>query len=115
MNTVKIFRSTLTFGFALTITAVLGAGALAVSAELSITQRNRAFSAREMTVAPGTVLRIANEDEFPHQISAMGPGVNLQSDLQEAGQVIALFLPTAGTVEVRCGIHPRMRLTVQVR
>ncbi|MXP65809.1 hypothetical protein E0493_20885 [Roseomonas sp. M0104] len=91
------------------------AAAPAREVEPLIVQRDRAFSAREAVVPRGTVLRFSNEDEFPHQINASGPGVEMNSDLQSPGDVLRLPLPQAGTVEVRCGIHPRMRLTVQVR
>jgi len=92
-----------------------GAGALAGDAGPLVAQRDRAFSVNALAVARGTVLRFSNEDEFPHQINASGPGVEMSSDLQPPGDVLRLPLPQAGMVEVRCGIHPRMRLTVQVR
>ena len=80
-----------------------------------VTQRDRAFSTPELTVARGTVLHFTNEDEFPHQINANGPEVDLSSGLQGTGEVVDLLLPAAGVTEVRCGIHPRMRLTVRVQ
>ena len=88
---------------------------LCAAAVATVTQRNRAFSVREIALDRGGTLRFTNEDEFPHQIYARGPGISLDSGLQEPGESFDVMFPTAGTAQVRCGVHPRMLLTVQVR
>ncbi|MDJ0389988.1 PAS-domain containing protein [Roseomonas sp. E05] len=84
---------------------VLATGALAGDAEIPVAQRDRAFSVAELAVPRGTVLRFSNEDEFPQQINARGPEVEMGSDLQAPGEILRLPLPAAGRVEIRCGIH----------
>ena len=37
------------------------------------------------------------------------------SPLQPAGAVLLMPFPTAGTFEVTCGVHPRMRMSVIVK
>jgi plastocyanin len=99
------------------LAAMLCSTALAVSrpdAEMRIAQRNREFSVQEASLAAGGRLLFSNDDDFPHQISARGPGIATSSPLQRPGEVLSILLPEAGIVQVRCGIHPRMRLTVRV-
>lgn len=38
----------------------------------------------------------------------------VDSDLQEQGQDVDVAFPTPGLFEVRCGVHPRMHMTVNV-
>lgn len=82
---------------------------------VTVAQRNRSFPVPEVSVARGTVVRFTNEDDYPHQISVRGPGTAFDSDLIEAERFTELAFPGAGTFEVRCGVHPRMRMSIQVR
>jgi plastocyanin len=98
------------------LASVAGFTATAVAwpdADTVIRQKNREFSVQEMTVAAGSYLAFSNDDEFPHQISARGPGVATSSALQRTGEVLRILVPEPGITQVRCGIHPRMRLTIR--
>lgn len=85
------------------------------SAATEIVQRNRTFAVAEAEVEAGTTVRFTNEDDFPHQIHVTGPDMNLDSPLQGSGQVVEVAFPAPGTFDVRCGIHPRMRMSVRVK
>jgi plastocyanin len=96
---------------------MLGSTALAVppgGEEILVAQKNREFAVQEVVLAAGGRISFSNEDEFPHQISAKGPGVATSSPLQRPGEVLQILLPQPGLVQVRCGIHPRMRLAIRV-
>ena len=103
----------------LALAAVLGTAGLPwaalASAVVEVAQKNRTFAVREAEVAPGTILHFTNEDDFPHQIHVTGPGLDIDSPLQNSGQAVDITFPAAGTFEVRCGIHPRMRMSVHVQ
>lgn len=89
--------------------------ALSAAAEsFAVSQRNRAFALRQVTIGQNDVVRFSNEDDYAHQLRINGPGVDFDSDLQSPGETIDVPFPTAGSYEVRCGIHPRMRMTVVV-
>lgn len=95
---------------------VVGPIMLAGAAELvTVSQKGRAFATRELRIARGDTVRFANDDDFPHQIQARGPGLELDSDLQAPGESLAVPFPAAGAFEVRCGVHPKMRLTITVQ
>ena len=79
---------------------------------VTVVQKDRAFAVRELHTAVGAKVRFTNDDDFPHQISVTGPSLEVENPLQEPGEVIIVGLPTRGVFKVRCGIHPKMRLTV---
>ena len=103
---------------AMGLVALLGAAqppwAALASQAAEVVQKGRAFAVREIEVARGGVLRFLNEDDFPHQINVKGPGVGVDSGLQNPGEALEVAFPSAGTFEVRCGVHPRMRMIVRV-
>ena len=98
------------------LVAGLAAPMLGDAAEiLTVAQRGRAFATRELSVGRGSVVRFSNEDDFPHQLRISGPGLELDSNLQTPGEPIDVVVPGAGSFQVRCGIHPRMSMTIIVR
>jgi plastocyanin len=84
------------------------------SQSTEIRQTGRAFSVREVRLARGDTLRFVNDDEFVHQIYVRDPKFSFASQEQEPGQSVELRFTASGTFEVRCEIHPRMKLDVTV-
>ncbi len=82
---------------------------------VEIVQKKRAFAVREITIPRGSTVRFTNADEFPHQIQTEGPGLEIDSPLQGPGETLDVAFPNAGTFEVTCGVHPRMRMSVHVQ
>ena len=95
--------------------AAVAAGAGSAAHVVAVAQKGRAFAVREVQVERGGVVRFTNEDDFPHQIAVRGAGYEFESDLQAPGGVVEVTPPSAGAFEVRCGVHPRMRMTIHVR
>ena len=101
--------------FAILAVALLPA-ALALAAEVApVTQKGRAFSARDVQIVRGDSVRFANDDEFVHQIYVQSPSFSYESAEQPPGDAVVVRFPVAGTFEVRCHIHPKMLLHVDVR
>ena len=93
----------------------LAAGLPALAApEMVVTQVGRAFSIRAIQLKRGDMVRFRNADEFLHQLYVRSASFNFSSAEQESGQSIEMRFPVAGTFEVRCEIHPKMRLAVTV-
>jgi plastocyanin len=78
----------------------------------TVTQKGRRFLPAEVTIARGQSLTITNDDEFIHQVYSEGL---FDSDERRPGQNIAQNFPRSGTFEVRCHIHPKMKLVVHVQ
>lgn len=96
---------------ALALTA-LATGALAADAGHIIVQQGRRFRPAEVTIKAGESLTVTNDDEFIHQIYVDGL---FDSEEKLPGQNIVESFPRAGTFEVRCHIHPKMKLVVHVQ
>lgn len=93
----------------------LGACASAIAAELVVVgQKDRRFSADSVTIAAGDSIRFTNDDPFIHQLYAEGPGFSFNTGEQPTGVPVDVAFPVAGSFQVLCMIHPRMRLTVTV-
>jgi plastocyanin len=89
----------------------LGTPAFADDAH-TIAQQGRAFHPGEVTVSHGETLTFTNRDVFIHQIYV--PGL-FDSDERAPGQNVSESFPEPGTFEVRCHIHPKMKLVVHVK
>ena len=87
----------------------------AAAATVTVSQKNRTFGPGNITIAKGDVIRFTNDDEFLHQIYTKASGFAFDSDEQSPGHPLVVAFPTAGVFEVRCGIHPKMLLTVTVK
>ena len=99
---------------AIAIMLVVTSGAVAAAIH-TISQRNRDFSLAQISIARGDTLRFTNDDEFLHQIYLDSKDLKFDSDEQRPGQTIEVNFPHPGTYAVRCHIHPKMLLTVEVR
>jgi plastocyanin len=93
------------------ILLALGAAAQA-QAPTKVVQKGRAFHPNEITIGHGQSLVFTNEDSFIHQIYVDGL---FDSDEKGPGQNLNETFPRAGTFQVRCHIHPVMRMTVHVK
>ena len=77
-----------------------------------ISQKGRAFRPGEVTIVRNESLAFTNQDSFIHQVYADGL---FDSQEQAPGEVLNETFPRAGTFQVRCHIHPTMRLIVHVK
>ena len=89
----------------------LGTPAFAEDAH-TIAQQGRTFHPGEVGINRGETLTFTNRDVFIHQIYV--PGL-FDSDERAPGQNVSESFPEAGTFEVRCHIHPKMKLVVHVK
>jgi len=90
----------------------LPAAAYAADPAHTVSQKGRAFHPTEMSITRGETLTFTNEDSFIHQIYVDGL---FDSEEKAPGENLNETFPTAGTFQVRCHIHPTMRMTVRVK
>jgi plastocyanin len=87
----------------------------AMSAELVITQKDKQFSQEAVTMKAGDKMRMVNDDSVTHNVvvkdasGASRPGIT-----QKPGEQSEIGFDNAGDYEVRCLIHPKMKLSVKV-
>ena len=101
-------------GFALAA-VVLASATIAAAADLSIVQKNREFSVRQVTIDTGDRITFVNSDTVTHNVYSETKGAEFEIELQPPGRSDAVRFSRPGVVEVRCAIHPNMRLRVDVK
>jgi plastocyanin len=94
-------------------TLLLGGIALA-SGVMIVSQVSRAFSVGELRIARSDRVRFSNDDKFRHQIYVESESFSFESDEQDPGTIVEINFTKVGYFEVRCHIHPKMLLTVDV-
>ena len=94
---------------------LVSAGAFAADEAHTVVQKGRAFRPAEVSINRGESLTFTNNDEFIHQIYVESRGFAFDSDERNPGQDITETFTTPETFEVRCHIHPKMKLVVHVK
>jgi plastocyanin len=90
-------------------------GAFGESAYVDIAQRGIRFSQTELTVHVGETVRYHNQDDVTHNLMVLGPDGDPEDEgLQPRGATVTKTFDEAGFFQVRCAIHPRMKMTVTV-
>ena len=79
-----------------------------------VMQRNKRFAPDSLRLPKGATLQITNDDTRTHNVRVHDPALEVDSGAQEPGQTVAITLRDPGTFWVVCGIHPAMRLKVEV-
>jgi plastocyanin len=76
-----------------------------------VVQKGRAFRPAEISINRGDTVTFTNEDSYIHQVYVAGL---FDSTEKAPGENLNEVFPEAGTFQVRCHIHPTMKMTVRV-
>ncbi len=97
---------------ALSVTA--GMGALLAGAEHVVAQRGKEFSVSFLTIKAGDTVTFPNEDPIFHNIYSLSATKIFDLGSYKKGETRKVTFDKPGTVDVRCAIHPKMKLTIKV-
>ncbi len=86
--------------------------ATAQAESVTVSQMDKKFDPETVKAKVGDTLVFLNNDKVAHNILISKMRYN--SGLQKPGKSAELTLDEAGTYEVRCGIHPKMKMTLEV-
>jgi len=100
------------FGFA-AIALLLAAPAAA--GEHVVAQKNKSFAPAELTIKPGDTVVFKNEDDVVHNVFSITKGAEFNLNMQGPGQSSSYTFPSEGKFEIRCVMHPTMKLIVTVK
>ncbi len=92
---------------------ILSAG-LAGAAELTISQKKRSFDPKLLNARIGDTVLLVNDDRYAHNLYSETPGFEFNVRKQMPGDNHSMKLDKRGKFEIRCVIHPRMKMTVNV-
>ena len=91
------------------------AGLHASAKEEEIAQRGIRFARDAVMIKVGDTLHFRNQDDVMHNLMVRDSWNNLQNEgLQKSGAVVTKTFTEAGLFEIRCAIHPRMKMSVSV-
>ncbi len=77
-------------------------------------QKGKAFSTTELHVKVGDTVEFKNDDEVSHNVFSVSKVQPFNTKMQTPGAETSVTFASEGTVEVRCAIHPGMKLIIQV-
>jgi plastocyanin len=88
----------------------------AAIAATTITQKDKTFSQDSATVKAGEKIKFVNDDSVTHNLTIKTPAGVAKPGVQEKpGDEIELAFDEIGVNEVRCLIHPKMKMSVEVK
>lgn len=80
-----------------------------------VSQVNKLFAPAHVRLGVGRTLTVLNDDTRTHNVRIFDPRLDFNSGAQEPKESVTIRFPVAGTFAAFCGIHPSMRLTIDVQ
>lgn len=99
---------------AATILGVLAISTPSAAEEHVVIQSGKQFSVSTIQVSEGDSVVFRNEDQVIHNVFAASGTNTFEIKAQLPGQSTPVRFGAAGTTEIRCAIHPNMKLIVEV-
>ena len=96
-------------------TATLSAGDNPAGDTHKIDQKNREFSETEITIKPGEKVVFKNADDVTHNVFSNSKVNPFAIKIQAPGSSSVIAFADEGVTDVRCAIHPKMKLRVIVK
>lgn len=86
----------------------------AEATEFRVTQKAQQFNPRTLTIKAGDEVVFVNDDTGTHNVFSESAANSFDLKAQRPGASTRVAFPKAGKVDVRCAIHPAMRMTIEV-
>ena len=87
----------------------------AYAKEHVITQKDKAFSVKEINAKVGDKLKFVNAEDIAHHIMFKDGGTRISEKQKDKNaEAINHTIENEGSFTVRCAIHPKMKLKVTV-
>ena len=95
--------------------ASLSIGLDCAAEEHVVSQKNKAFSVKKLTLKVGDSVKFVNEDSFAHNVFSLSAPKSFDLGSFGNGGSKTIVFDKAGKVEVECAVHPDMRLDIEVK
>lgn len=86
----------------------------ASAAEHVVSQKNKAFSIKKLSVKVGDSVKFVNDDNFAHNVFSLSPAKSFDLGSFGNGGSKSVTFDKPGKVEIECAVHPDMRLDVEI-
>jgi plastocyanin len=95
--------------------ALVALAAPAAAADHVVSQKGKQFEPTALSVKVGDRVLFENDDETTHNVFSRSAGNTFNVGMQQPGSSSPVTFEAPGSVEVRCAIHPGMKLTIEVQ
>lgn len=86
----------------------------AAAGDFKVSQREKAFSERDLRIRAGDTVTFVNADTVTHNVYSRSRGMEFEISSQVPGSANTIPFQNPGIAEVQCAIHPKMRLQIHV-
>lgn len=83
--------------------------------DIVVSQKAKAFSADSIEISVGDSIVFKNDDETSHNVFSVTVDQNFNGGITKPGAEIRRKFDVPGELEVRCAIHPKMKLKIKVK
>ncbi len=80
-----------------------------------VSQKNKAFSVKKLSVKAGDSVKFVNEDNFAHNVFSLSAAKSFDLGSFGNGGSKTIVFDKPGKIEVECAVHPDMRLDIEVK
>jgi len=95
------------------VLSVAGAG-IAFADTPVVSQKGKSFQPDAVAVAKGGQVRFVNDDTVSHNVHSRHDQADFNVGLQKPGDSSDVTFTKVGEFEIRCAIHPNMKMKVKV-
>ena len=85
------------------------------AADHTVSQKGKKFMPAELSIKVGDTVTFVNDDDTQHNVFSSSATQKFNSGAQKPGDKLSQKFEKAGTVDVRCAIHPTMALKITVK
>lgn len=93
---------------------ILASGSAASAAEITLTQKDKKFDKKEVSINKGDTIKFVNADTIAHNVHSRSAPDKFDLGAQKPGSSALHTFDKSGKFKVRCAIHPKMKVTVKV-
>jgi plastocyanin len=83
--------------------------------EQVVSQKNKSFSTKKLSIKVGDSVKFVNEDSFAHNVFSLSAAKSFDLGSFGNGGTKTITFDKPGKVEVECAVHPDMRLDIEVK
>lgn len=83
--------------------------------ELTVGQKNKAFSTSSLNIKVGDKVAFRNDDPFAHNVFSLSDPMQFDLGTYPQGQAKSVLFNKAGQYEIECAIHPEMKMIINVK
>lgn len=94
------------------LSATVGLSFAFAAVDHTISQKGKVFSEKKLELSVGQTVNFINDDAVKHNIIVKK--LKFNGGISEPGQETQITFDKSGKFKVRCGIHPKMKMTVKV-